>query len=118
MSTNYKDKMLDNIVLAIESTGSDDHNYTEKQRSIDSLEILEQMLAYGIAMACKDRETIREACEDIAFSMKKLALAFEENNSSKNPLIKPNKTISPNQLANDRQNLSNRPSIHNNNSKK
>ena len=101
MSTDYKSKMLDSIVLAIENTGANDPDYSERQRSIDSLEILEQMLAYGIAMACKDRELIREACEDIAFSMKKLALAFEEHNSSQKSVIKSNKTSSLNAAKGD-----------------
>ncbi len=82
MAIDYKEIMLNNIADVLDKIGTDDSEYTDKQKTIDSLEVLEYLLAYGIANACIDRETIRDACDDVAASIKKLALIFEQNRAT------------------------------------
>lgn len=91
--------MLENLINAIEKTGVNDPLYDEKQRSIDALETFERMLAYGIATLCPDKETIREVCEDSAFTIKKIALAFAEINithAKQEGQVPPSKVIKAN----------------------
>ena len=80
---NYREQMFNGILQVLDSTGKGDKPYDDTQKTIDMLEILELTLASTISAIAPDREAIREACDEAAFHIKKIALdLFEQEQTA------------------------------------
>ncbi len=91
MSTkkNYADQMFTELSNVIENVGKNDKEYTNQNKAVDILNILESLLAYTIYTTCNTTEEVRDASEESYFSIKKQALAIIRANPSRELEINP-----------------------------
>ncbi len=82
MSTkkNYADQMFTELSKTIEHIGKNDQEYTNQQKAVDILNVLESLIAYTIYTTCNTTEEVRDASEESYFSIKKQALAIIRKN--------------------------------------
>lgn len=80
---NYADQLFTEISNLIENTGKNDQDYTNHNKAIDILNVLESLLAYTIYTTCYTTEEVRDAAEESYFSIKKQALVILKKNPPK-----------------------------------
>ncbi|HEU5281722.1 MAG TPA: hypothetical protein VFU82_07085 [Gammaproteobacteria bacterium] len=76
---DYKEKLFDVISTAIEETGKEDTAYTDAEKALDILDVLESLLAYTIYTTCDSDDTIRDSAEESYINIKKRALMMLKN---------------------------------------
>jgi len=84
-SSEYRDKLLNQLTEIIENLGANDKDYDDTQKSLDILDVLELLLGYTIHTTCNSIDTIRDSSEESYFNIKRRALTFYRNETSKNP---------------------------------
>lgn len=78
--TTYREQLFDALAREIENSGKQDASYTNQQKALDILEVLEDLLAYTIFNLCDNKDTIRDASEESYMNIKQRALLMFENN--------------------------------------
>ena len=71
---DYQRQMFDTIAKILEETGSEDKTYSNEEKALDILNVLESLLAYSIYNTCISAETIRDSAEESYVNIKKRAL--------------------------------------------
>lgn len=71
---DYQRQMFDAIGKILEETGADDQMYSNEEKALDILNVLESLLAYSIYNTCISAETIRDSAEESYVNIKKRAL--------------------------------------------
>lgn len=71
---HYREALFDAIANTIENVGKNDPEYTPTQKSLDILDVLENLLAYTIYSTCNSLETVRDSAEESYVNIKKRAL--------------------------------------------
>ena len=77
---NYRETMLRQMADIIELTGKENESYTNEQKALDILEVLEGLLGYTIFTVCNDAGEIRDACEESFVNIKRRALKLLPEN--------------------------------------
>lgn len=80
---SHRDEMFDKVSKLIEETGKSDANYSDKEKALDILSVLEGLLAYTIYTTCINSETVRDSCEESYINIKRQALHMMENSPPK-----------------------------------
>ena len=80
---NHRDEMFDALSEAIEKAGKTDKDYSNYDKALDILDVLENLLAYTIFSTCLTTEQIRDSCEESYFAIKKRALQIYHNENEK-----------------------------------
>ncbi len=75
---NYKEQMFDTLSTAIENIGKDDPSYTDHDKALDILDVLESLLAYSIFTTCVTSDNVRDSCEESYMNIKRRALRILE----------------------------------------
>lgn len=71
---NHREAMFDALSQAIENTGKGDKEYTDYDKALDILDVLESLLAYTIFSTCVTTDQIRDSSEESYMTIKKRAL--------------------------------------------
>ena len=74
MNNDYEKDMFDGISKIIEETGAGDEAYSNEDKALDILGVLESLLAYTIYTTCISPETIRDSAEQSYVNIKRQAL--------------------------------------------
>lgn len=72
--SKYKEELFNTLADAIENIGKDDPTYSETQKALDILDVLESLLAYTVYSTSVSIETVRTSAEESYMNIKKRAL--------------------------------------------
>lgn len=78
-ASKYHEILFNTLAESIESVGKDDPNYSETQKALDILDVLESLLAYAIYSTSNSLETVRDSAEESYINIKKRALHMMNN---------------------------------------
>jgi hypothetical protein len=92
---NYREQMFNGILKVLETTGKGDQPYDDTQKTIDILEILELTLASTLIAIAPDKDSVRDACDEAAFHIKKIAINLYEQEQTELTELAPRADLPP-----------------------
>lgn len=77
---DYGLEMFDKISEVLDGIGAGDESYTDEDRALDILNVLETHLAFTIYSTCISKETINESAKESYDNIKSRALEMLKDN--------------------------------------